>query len=85
MDRFARRPRVVIAVAEIRVQPHAGRRIEADLLPRDPRHAQGDAPPMLRRLPVLLALASLAVSVNAMVADKGLSIGLRQPARRRRR
>ncbi len=48
-DGLAGGPGVGIAGAEIRVQPHAGRRVDADPPPRHLRHEERDAPRVRRR------------------------------------
>ena len=67
---------------------HPRRRVD-DALARHARHDQRDAPPVrgcpasvrcpVRQDHVTFALASLAIGLGAVVADKGLGVGLRQP------
>jgi hypothetical protein len=66
-------------VAEIRVQPHTSRRVDADPLAHHLRHDERDPAPVLRcaasvRCPnwqdhVAFALASLSIGLVAMVTE----------------
>jgi len=68
---------------------HPCRGIEPDSLARHARHDERDPPPVRRRPAgvrcpvgqnhVTLAQASLSIGFGAVVADKGLGVGLRQP------